>query len=369
MTMIERFCLGVACALLLQACASTLPSMREESAVSNGYQERDIVYAGAGVPLGGTVTLPAGHAPRAAVVMLTGSGPQDRDCIMAGFPMFRVLARALAERGIASLRSDDRGTGKSGGSIAAATLDDFARDARAGLAQLRAQLGSAIPIGMLGHSEGGAVAPLAAAQSADVAFVVALAGPGVAVRANILAQTELLSRANGMPEPRIQREVAMLQIIMNTLQAGIPVESLRPRFLEKTRADIALMDSSMRRALGDGREHADILFRQQMEMMDTPWFRSLIAYDPAMVIPALACPVLALYGERDLQAPGPINAEGMRAALAVPAHAASSVALIPGINHLFQTATIGSPTEYPSLEKEFAPGIVERIAAWILQRE
>lgn len=335
----------------------------------SGYQERDVLYMGAGVTLGATVTVPRSGTARAGVLLLTGSGPQDRDCVMSGFPMFRVLARALAERGIASLRADDRGTGKSGGSIAAATLDDFAKDALAGLAELRKAVGAGMPIGLLGHSEGGAVAPLAAAQSAEVAFVVILAGPGMAVEANILAQTELISRANAMPEAQLRREVDLLRAIMTTLLSGASVETLRPRFLEKARADIAEMNAQMRRALGDGRDHANILFRQQMEMMDTRWFRSLIAYDPQNVLPSVSCPVLALYGERDMQVPGPINAAGMRAALDRAGHADSSVVLLPACNHLFQAARIGNPVEYPTLAKDYAPGVVELVAEWILKRD
>ena len=331
-----------------------------------GYQERNISYQGSGVTLGGTLTVPVDSAPRAAVLLLTGSGAQDREYTMSGFALFRTLSRGLAEHGIASLRADDRGVGSSGGSMPASTLEDFAKDALAGLAALRVQLGTGLPSGLLGHSEGGAVAQLAAAMSGSVEFIVTLAGPGVAVEANILAQTELIGRANALPDAQIRRDVELLAAILGVLRSSASVETLRPLFLAKAREDVAAMSPEMRRALTDIPRHADVLFRQQMKMMDTRWFRSLIAYNPSNVVPSLACPVLALYGERDLQAPALINAEGMRTALEQAGHEASSVHIVPGVNHLFQIARIGSPAEYPSLAKEFAPGVISEIAEWIL---
>jgi uncharacterized protein len=339
---------------------------QQEAPMQIGYQERIVSYLGAGVTLGGTLTVPAGAVPRAAVLLLTGSGAQDREYTLSGFALFRTLARGLAERGIASLRADDRGVGSSGGSMTASTLEDFAKDALAGLAELRRLIGVAVPAGLLGHSEGGAVAPLAAAMSDSVEFIVMLGGPGVAVEANILAQTELIGRANALPEAQIRREVELLAAILRVLRASGSVETLRPLFLEKARADVAAMSPEMRRALSDLPRYADVLFRQQMEMMDTRWFRSLVAYDPSNVVPSLACPVLALYGERDLQAPAFINAEGMRAPLEQAGQAASSVRIVAGVNHLFQIAHSGSPAAYPSLAKEFAPGVISSIADWIL---
>lgn len=328
--------------------------------------EEEIVFAADGVTLAGTFTLPGTGAPRGACVMLTGSGAQSRDNTIGGFATFRVLARALALSGIATLRWDDRGVGGSQGNMSDATLETFASDALAARVLLAARF-PGVPAGILGHSEGGAVALQAAARDPRVPFLILLAGPIAPVRDNVLAQTELIHRANGLPETQIAREVSLLHRIFETLAGGLPFESLRPAFREKAAADIAEMTPAMRRALSDAAAHGDLLFTQQKAMMDTPWFRSLAAFDPSHLLPSISCPVLALFGDRDLQVPAALNAPLLTAQSGLCVDVRSSVHTLPGANHLFQQARSGAPSEYRTLKSEFVDELTGEIVRWLGQ--
>jgi uncharacterized protein len=316
-------------------------------------QTETVSFVNGGVRLAGTLTIPPAR-PCPALVMATGSGPQNRDCEMSGFRMFEVLAEFFAANGIASLRYDDRGVGGSEGSIHASTLEDFAGDVTAAVSMLRSRPEiDSRGIGVLGHSEGGAVAQLAACRDSGITFAIMLAGPGMPVRANILAQTEAVFHANGMKETQIAREVRLLDEIFETLSTNREVESLRAAFRIKAARDVAEM------------KPGDVLFAQQMEMMNTTWFRSLARYDPAEAVPLMRCPMLALFGEKDLQVPAHLNAGALETIAKICETQRIAIRIVPGANHLFQKAASGSPTEYRSLEKKYAEGVLEAIENWL----
>ena len=328
--------------------------------------EHEIVFTNGEVHLSGTLAVPGKPGRHPAVVLISGSGPQNRDCEMSGFPLFKLLSRELCASGVAVLRYDDRGVGGSGGSIKGSTLEDFASDVEAAISFLRSRDDiRADAIGVIGHSEGGAVGLMVACRDPGIGFLAMLAGPGIPIRNNILLQTEMIYRANGMPEAQITREVELQRRIFDVLASGADVESLRPVFLEKARADVAEMRPDMRRALSDLNAFSRILYKQQMDMMDTPWFRSSLAFDPSPYLLDIRCPMLALFGGRDLQVPAHINRSGIDAS-AVGDSAATRV--FADANHLFQKAETGSPMEYGTLRKEFTGGFLDALCGWVSSR-
>jgi uncharacterized protein len=327
-------------------------------------RSRDVAVRNGGVTLGGTLFLPAGDGHHPAVVLLSGSGAQTRAGELYRYPLFTHLARALTARNIAVLACDDRGTGASTGMYHSSTLDDFASDACAALALLRGQPEiDPARVGLLGHSEGGAVAQLAALGQPAPAFIIMLAGPGVDAQSNILLQTELIARANSRNTADTRRELRLLERVFAALRTGAPAESLRPLYRAKAREDVAAMTPAMRRALRDTDAYGDVLFTQQMEMMDTPWFRSLIRFDPARCLPFLPCPLFAMYGGRDLQVPAWINRDGI--ARFQRDGCGDRLLVLPEANHLFQRARSGSPAEYGTLPQQLMDGVPGEIAAWI----
>jgi len=332
------------------------------------YEVEEVSYASAaGVKLAGTLTLPKdGKGPFPAVVLISGSGPQDRDESLMGHRPFLVLADALTRRGVAVLRADDRGVGKSTGSFAKATTDDFATDALAGVAFLKARADvDAKRIGLVGHSEGGVVAPLAAArQPADVAFVVLLAGVGEPMGDLIVRQAGDILRANGVAPELVAKVTAPQKESMAIVAAGGPVEEMRKKLRDQIARHRAELTPAERAAVGDN-EGAD---EAAVQMVTTEWFRWLLAYDPAATLAKVKCPVLAINGELDLQVAAKPNLTKIAAALAAGGNKDVTTVELPGLNHLFQRCKTGSPAEYGTIEEMFNEAALNAVGEWIEKR-
>ena len=322
----------------------------------------------AGITLAGTLTLPEGEGPHPAVVLVSGSGPQDRDESVFGHRPFLVLADHLTRRGIAVLRYDDRGVGGSTGDFSDATSEDFASDALAGVAFLkgRAEI-DAGRIGLVGHSEGGLIAPMAAASSADVAFIVMIAGPGLTGEEILYRQAALISRASGVPEPAIEQnrrvQEEMFAILRTVEDDAAAADSLRAYL----RATVESLSEEQRAALGMTGDVAQLIERQ-VRQLASPWFRYFLTHDPAPVLRRVRVPVLAINGELDLQVPAEANLEAIERALAAGGNPDYTVRMLAGLNHLLQPATTGSPTEYAGIEQTISPDALALIADWILER-
>jgi dienelactone hydrolase len=306
-----------------------------------------------GARLAGTLTLPAGSTRPPVVVLVTGSGPQDRDECVFGVRPFRQLADHLARHGIASLRYDDRGTASSTGRFAGATPDDFADDARAAVDFLASRRDvDTHGIGILGHSEGGIIAPLVATRDPAVAFIVLWAAPGQTMETVDLAQTERILRADGAPADVIARRVADERATIAALKASHDDDSFAA----------ALRASARDRNIRD----IDAWVAAQMRQNAGAWLRWYVGYDPAITLAKVRCPVLALGGSLDSQVPAHDNLEAIRAALGHNPHATASE--LPGLNHLFQRATTGGPSKYASLPAVMDPTVLDATARWIAQR-
>jgi hypothetical protein len=322
------------------------------------YQSVDVTYANpaGNDTLAATLTLPPGVGPFPAVLLIPGSGPHDRDEAIFGHKPFLVLADYLTRHGIIVLRADDRGVGHSTGNLATATTADLATDAEAGLTFLRSRP-EVDPhrIGLIGHSEGGIIAPMIAARNKSVAFIVLLAGPGVPGSQLLPEQARLLALASGMSSDAAAKVATdETQLINLTLQA------------EKNPQDAAALDQQLRTQFATILPAARI--DATVKVFTSPWFRFFLAYDPTTALSHVTCPVLALDGSKDVQVSAAQNLPAIRAALTAAGNTHFEAIELPGLNHLFQPATTGSPAEYAQIETTIAPEVLAKVAAWIHQQ-
>jgi len=323
------------------------------------YRSEDVAVpnpAAKGVVLAGTLTLPQGAGPFPAVILVSGSGAQDRDETMFGHKPFAVLADYLTRRGIAVLRYDDRGFGASTGNFDTATSADFASDANAAFAWLRRQPGiDARAIGLAGHSEGALVAPIAAAANPDLAFLVLLAGPATDTDRLILAQRRAAGLAQGLSSDAIGRAQPVVARVMRVVQDAPVGQDPGPALR-------AALSPQALQALGLGEAQRE----QVVAQFASPWMRYFLNARPQKNLRQLRLPVLALAGSLDTQVPAKENLDGMRSALA--GNAGATVIELPGVNHMFQPARSGTIGEIADIEETFAPEAMAVIAQWIGQR-
>jgi pimeloyl-ACP methyl ester carboxylesterase len=329
------------------------PPRPQEPSRPYPYRDEDVVYANtaAGNELAATLTIPSGKGPFPAVVLITGSGPQDRDESLMGHKPFLVLADYLTRRGIAVLRADDRGVGKSTGNFEAATTADFATDAEAGIAYLKTRQELDLHrIGLIGHSEGGIIAPMVAARNRDVAFIVMMAGSGVPGDEIIVAQSQLIAEAMGQSHEDAQKVSATQRSLLTIVKQSKDDASLEKQLHQRLVLDMA-----------------EPQIGAAVKQLSSPWMRYFIAYDPAPALTKVKCPVLALNGEKDLQVPPKQNLPAIRKALEAGDNKNFETDELPGLNHLFQTAKTGSPGEYAQIDETIAPLALQKIADWILK--
>jgi pimeloyl-ACP methyl ester carboxylesterase len=330
------------------------------------YREEEITYENkkAKVKFAGTLTLPKGDGPFPAVVMITGSGPQNRDEELLGHKPFLVISDYLTRRGIAVVRVDDRGVGGSTGDNNSSTSADFAEDALAGVAFLKSRKEiDAQHIGLIGHSEGGLVGPLAASMSRDVAFVVMLAGPGLPGDEILIEQNKLILKAGGASQDAIDRQLKWLAM-------ALPIVKLEQdsKVAEKRiRAELA----KWKEAAGEkDKAMADFISTREKAVgtLTTQWFRYFLSYDPRPALRKVQCPVLALNGEKDLQVPCKDNLDAVAKALKEGGNKDYTVREFASLNHLFQTCKTGGVEEYGAIEETIAPVVLETMGDWILAR-
>ena len=279
------------------------------------YREEEVAYATPAGSFACTLTLPP--RPVAAVALLTGSGPQNRDEEILSFKPFRVIADHLSRAGIATLRCDDRGVGGTTAPLAQATTSDFAADAVAAVAFLRARPElDAIPVGLLGHSEGGVAAPMAATRTKEVAFLVLVSAPGVTGERVMLDQAELIGRAGGASDADVSAEAALQRRFFQAARTGAGWDEVTAEARALAMAKLQALPDEQRRALGDLGAYADRAIAGQLAMARSPWFAFFLDHDPAAVLAQVRCPVLAIFGEKDLQVPAGSNRDAIAAALA-----------------------------------------------------
>ena len=298
-----------------------------------------------------TLTIPQGKGPFPAVVLITGSGPQDRDETLLGHKPFLVLSDYLTRQGIAVLRADDRGVGKSTGVFANATTADFATDTEAGIAYLKTRPEiDPHKIGLVGHSEGGVIAPMIAARNPDVAFIVMMAGTGVRGDEVLVAQSEAIAVASGQNPDQAAKDATKEREMLKLVETEKDPTALEKELKEKMAGDVPAGQIGM-----------------QITQLTSPWFRYFLTYDPATALRKVTCPVLAINGEKDKQVLPSQNLPPIRKALEQAGNKRFEVDELPGLNHLFQSSKTGSPGEYAQIEETISPVALEKIATWILK--
>lgn len=307
----------------------------------------------AGVALAGTLTLPDGRGPFPAAVLVSGSGAEDRDESLFGHRPFAVLADYLSRRGIAVLRTDDRGVGGSSGVYSQATPRDLAGDIGAAVAFLE-ERDDIDPraVGVIGHSEGGLDAAIAASEDAAIDFVVLLAAPGVPMRRVLLDQHRALGASLGVDTAQLDRAEPVLASVFDAIAGASTDDEAATRMR-------ALLTPSAREALGIEGDSGE-LFVQQMARSG---IRHSLLLDPAEFVAQVRVPVLAIGGSLDLQVDAARNLAALRAALA--GNRDATVLELPGINYMLQTARTGALAEYAEIAEAVAPVMMETVAAWI----
>ncbi len=323
------------------------------------YLEEEVTFENGDVALAGTLTIPKGDGPFPAVALVTGSGPQDRNEEIFEHKPFMVLADHLTRAGIAVLRYDDRGTGESTGTFGTSTSEDFMGDALAAVRFMSEQDRiNKKQIGLIGHSEGGLIAPMAAVRSKNVAFIVLMAGPGVAGSEILVRQVGLLSKAAGLDDDTIAAIQGEQKKALDLVTSGADKEAVQGQIRK-------LVQSQM----GDGTEGFEQAVSKAMADLTSPWFRFFLGYDPRTDLGKLKkIPVLALNGEKDLQVDPKQNLPEIEKALKAAKNKDVTIVELPSLNHLFQTAETGAVSEYYSIEETMSPAALDLIREWIAER-
>ena len=355
--------------LLLIVCGVLLGVTAAHAASPEAQRDEEVTFRNGAITVAGTLTIPSGSGPFPAVVLLSGSGPQNRDSEVFGFRPFKVIADSFAQRGIAVLRYDDRGVGGSSGSLADATSGDFADDALAAIRLLRArnEIDSA-RVGLLGHSEGAIVAAIAASRSSDVAFIVWLAGSAVPGREILRMQAASLARAAGATQTAVEQILDHHAAFMTALIEDAPNDKVIALGRTLAVAQMSAVPGKQGAASADVAALSERLLNQNLALLRSPWMRFFIAFDPSTALRRVQCPVFAAFGGRDLQVPEAVNRTRLETALREAKNQQVTVRVYPEANHVFMPAVTGQPAEYATLPKAFVASLQDDIAGWITRR-
>ncbi|MDR2038019.1 MAG: alpha/beta hydrolase [Bacteroidales bacterium] len=332
------------------------------------YSSEDITFRNdhADITLAGTLTIPKEKGNFPAVILISGSGAQDRNEEILNHRPFLVIADYLTRNGIAVLRYDDRGTAQSTGNFSLATTEDLATDVESAITYLKTRKEiNHKKIGLIGHSEGGIIAPMVAVKSKDVDFIILLAGSGIRGDSILLMQTELIAKASGVPE----KEIRQSSEINSTVYECIVNNSGSVADLKKDIKNIiSEAVKSGKITLGDQESTAEDQINKAVMSVTNPWMLYFIKYDPSIILQKVTCPVFALNGKKDLQVPSERNLSAIKNALEKGGNDKVTVKEYPGLNHLFQECETGSPSEYAIIEQTFSPVVLEDISDWILEQ-
>lgn len=304
--------------------------------------------------LAGTLTLPQNIPGFPTVILISGSGPQNRNSEIFGHQPFWVIADHLTRQGIGVLRFDDRGTGDSQGDFSMATSLDFAEDVRAAVTYLKNRNDiTSHKIGLIGHSEGGIIAPLVASEPNTVAFIILLAGPGLPGKDLMLLQKATIEKSSGVPAPITERGQVIFEGAYDQILKSDPKDPTVKDSL------ITYFRTSYNNLLPEDQLH------RLADQLSSPWMMNFIKQDPALALQKVQVPVLALNGEKDLQVPPKENITAIEAALTKGGNTKFTTKQFPGLNHLFQTCETGLISEYGSLEETFSEAALSEITKWI----
>ena len=339
----------------------------QEPSKPYSYYSEDVTFQNpnAKISLAGTLTLPEKDGVFPVVILISGSGPQNRDEELLGHKPFLVISDYLTKNGIAVLRYDDRGVGLSKGDFKTATSADFATDVESAITYLKTRKEiNKKQIGLVGHSEGGLIAPMVASKSKDVNFIVLLAGTGIQGDKLLLLQQELIAKANGASETDIKKSIETNAKLFEMVVQSHDNQKLKSELRSKLN-EIIENDSTTEIPNGMTKEQYIAL---QVNQISSPWMEYFIKYNPVPALEKVKCPVLAVNGEKDLQVPPKENLIAIKNALEKGGNKNVTTIEFPNLNHLFQECQTGSPNEYASIEQTFSPTALTEITKWIKEQ-
>lgn len=344
---------------------SEKPKRPQEPLKPYPYYTEDVTFENkaAGITLSGTLTLPAQDGIYPVVILISGSGPQNRDEELLGHKPFLILSDHLTRNGIGVLRYDDRGTAQSTGNFSIATTDDFSTDALSAVQYLKSRKEvNKKKIGLIGHSEGGIIAPIVASQSKDVSFIVLMAGTGIPGNELLLLQQELIGRASGISEEDLKIAHTINEEIFDLVLKTDNSDSLKKKINRFLVEWINQLPEDKKP--GD----SEALITQQVAQITSPWMIHFIRYNPSLILKNVKCSVLAINGSKDLQVPPKENLNAIKKGLEMGGNKKVTTIELPGLNHLFQECETGAPSEYATIEQTISPIALNEIMQWIKTR-
>ncbi|MEP4891940.1 MAG: alpha/beta fold hydrolase [Aliiglaciecola sp.] len=315
------------------------------------YVSEEVLFSNpdAKITLAGTLTKPKRDGKFAAVILISGSGPQDRDETLFNHKPFAVIADHLTKQGLAVLRFDDRGTAQSEGNFATATSADFATDVQAAVAYLSTRSDIlADKVGLIGHSEGGMIAPMVASNNQDIAFVIMLAGLGVDGVTLVTQQSYDIQKLMGKKEAALRTERQQDTQLYRQIVNGMATNEIRDYFLQQ--------------GLGETAASA------KAQQLGSDWMRFFLGYQPQHYLNKVTSPILAINGSKDLQVDAKANLAGLERILKANKHPDFEIKSLANLNHLFQKADTGLPNEYATIEHTMDTQVLVLMAKWIKAR-
>lgn len=314
-----------------------------------------------GFKLSGTLTMPTKDGKYPAVILISGSGPQNRDEEILEHKPFLIIADYLTRNGIAVLRYDDRGVGESKGVFKNATTFDFAQDAESALEYLKTRKEiNKKQIGLIGHSEGGIIAPMVAARNKSVAFIVMLAGTALPGDQILLLQQKLIASANAEDQKLIESTEKVNKKIYELLKQSNNDDELKKE-INKVLVEF-FNDSTQRIPNGISKNQ---FIAMQVNQISNNWMKYFIKHDPAENLAKVKCPTLAMNGKKDLQVPSTENLNAIKEIFKNSGNTRLTCIEYENLNHLFQECKTGSPSEYGEIEQTFSPVVLHDMLKWI----